>query len=549
MEFYENNEVYEESSDSYISEDNTESDSDFDYNGIIDDIDELQISEEDSDANEMEENSLDGSQAVGGGFTSISLKEITPISIFRDFFTEEILNLITDQTNIYGKDKEQRKSQRKVNSWKNISKKDIESFLGIIILMGINGLPKMRLYWSKDIAFRNNFISSIMSRDRFFQIFYNLHLADNSLEPKRESKDYSRIYKVKNFTEILLENFPNNYNFGQYGSIDETMVKFKGRSTLKQYIPAKPIKRGYKLWCLCDSITGYLFNCKIYVGKENTGEQGTLLGERAVFSLISGHSFEGKNLYFDNFFTSIELLEKLKLQNIIATGTIRSDRAGIPPHFTVKEKMERGNFKSIIVSNTIIFKWMDTKHVFLASNNCEDNKVVPVSRQLKSGQYITINCPKAINDYNKFTRGVDRFNQRISYYTFDHRSRRNWLRLFIFFLNASIFNSFICYNQLAQDKLSYLNYMVSIAKSLCSGAERRSRGRPPSETSKVASSQSILHLDNEMHLPVKGTRRRCAYCSTKEEQVRSTIECYTCKLAFCVTDEKNCFFDYHKVFM
>ena len=85
MEFYENNEVYEESSDSYISEDNTESDSDFDYNGIIDDTDELQISEEDSDANEMEENSLDGSQAVGGGFTSISLKEITSISIFRDF--------------------------------------------------------------------------------------------------------------------------------------------------------------------------------------------------------------------------------------------------------------------------------------------------------------------------------------------------------------------------------------------------------------------------------------------------------------------------------
>ena len=176
MEFYENNEVYEESSDSYISEDNTESDSDFDYNGIIDDIDELQISGEDSDANEMEENSLDGSQAVGGGFTSISLKEITPISIFRDFFTEEILNLITDQTNIYGKDKEQRKSQRKVTSWKNISKKDIESFLGIIILMGINGLPKMRLYWSKDIAFRNNFISSIMSRDRFFFKYFIIYI-------------------------------------------------------------------------------------------------------------------------------------------------------------------------------------------------------------------------------------------------------------------------------------------------------------------------------------------------------------------------------------
>jgi hypothetical protein len=207
----------------------------------------------------------------------------------------------------------------------------------------------------------------------------------------------------------------------------------------------------------------------------------------------------------------------------------------------VKEKMERGNYKSIIVSNTIIFEWMDTKHVFLASNNCEDNKVVPVSRQLKRSQFITTNCSKAVNDYNKFMRGVDRFNQRISYYTFDRWSQGNWLRLFICFLNASIFNSFIYYNQLAQDKLSYLNYIVSIAKSLCSGAEGTSHGRPHSRNSKVASSQFILHFDNEMHLIVKGRQRKCAYGSTKEE-VRSSIECYTCKLAFCVTDEKKIVF-------
>jgi hypothetical protein len=61
-----------------------------------------------------------------------------------------------------------------------VSKKDIESFLGLIILMGINELPIMKLYWSKDMAFHNIFISSIMSRDCFLQIFYNLHLADSS---------------------------------------------------------------------------------------------------------------------------------------------------------------------------------------------------------------------------------------------------------------------------------------------------------------------------------------------------------------------------------
>jgi hypothetical protein len=109
--------------------------------------------------------------------------------------------------------------------------------------MGVNNLPNMKLYWSKDMVFHNTFISSIMSRDRFLQISYNLHLADNSLEPERESKDYSKIYKVKNFTEILRRNFQKNYNFGRYGTIDESMIKFKGRSSLKQYLPLKPIKK------------------------------------------------------------------------------------------------------------------------------------------------------------------------------------------------------------------------------------------------------------------------------------------------------------------
>ncbi len=93
--------------------------------------------------------------------------------------------------------------------------------------------------------------------------------------------------------------------------------------------------------------------------------------------------------------------------------------------------------------------------------------------------------------------------------------------MFIYFLNASIFNSFVCYNQLAQDKLTYLNYMVSVAKSLCSSSERIHRGRHPSENKyKLASpKQNALNFGHEMHLPVKGKRR------------------------------KNCFFDYHKVFM
>ena len=36
-------------------------------------------------------------------------------------------------------------------------------------------------------------------------------------------------------------------------SIDEAMIKFKGRSSLKQYVSLKPIKRGIKAWVRADA--------------------------------------------------------------------------------------------------------------------------------------------------------------------------------------------------------------------------------------------------------------------------------------------------------
>ena len=102
----------------------------------------------------------------------------------------------------------------------------------------------------------------------------------------------------------------------------------------------------------------------MHLGKEETSGKEIPLGECVAFNLISGHNFQGKHLHFDNFFTSLRLLENLKLQNIKACGTIRPDLAGIPSDFDKKNRMQRGDCKSIITSNSIVFIWMDTKHVF-----------------------------------------------------------------------------------------------------------------------------------------------------------------------------------------
>ncbi|KAJ6647307.1 PiggyBac transposable element-derived protein 4 [Pseudolycoriella hygida] len=61
------------------------------------------------------------------------------------------------------------------------------------------------------------------------------------------------------------------------------MIKFKGRCVLKQYMPMKPIKRGYKVWCLADAVTGFILAFIVYTGKEKIITESTL-GERVVMT-------------------------------------------------------------------------------------------------------------------------------------------------------------------------------------------------------------------------------------------------------------------------
>ena len=44
---------------------------------------------------------------------------------------------------------------------------------------------------------------------------------------------------------------------------------------MKQYVPLKPTKRGFKVWVRADSVTGYICDFNVYVGQETTvAEEG-----------------------------------------------------------------------------------------------------------------------------------------------------------------------------------------------------------------------------------------------------------------------------------
>lgn len=83
---------------------------------------------------------------------------------------------------------------------------------------------------------------------------------------------------------MLMDQFCFLYSHHRDVSIDEAMIPFKGRSSLKQYLPLKPVKRGLKVWVLADGHTGYVTRFDLYTGKKGkTVEEG--LGASVVKSL------------------------------------------------------------------------------------------------------------------------------------------------------------------------------------------------------------------------------------------------------------------------
>ena len=82
------------------------------------------------------------------------------------------------------------------------------------------------------------------------------------------------------------ETFRANFNQARELSIDEGMVKFKGRLGFIQYMMMKPTKRGIKVWMLASPANGYMQEVDVYCGRSDgmTAEHG--LGYNVVMKVV-----------------------------------------------------------------------------------------------------------------------------------------------------------------------------------------------------------------------------------------------------------------------
>ncbi|KAJ8942608.1 hypothetical protein NQ314_010029 [Rhamnusium bicolor] len=157
----------------------------------------------------------------------------TPFQVFQLFISDQLLDRIVYQTNLYA-------AQGHITSGKKYTQTDIDEikvFLGINILMGIKHLPSYRDHWSSEPDLHDYFISNLMSVNRFRWLLGNLHLNDNISMPR----NYDKLYKLRPFLSSLEESFQRCLHLHEHVAIDEGMIRFKGRNSLKQYMPKTPI--------------------------------------------------------------------------------------------------------------------------------------------------------------------------------------------------------------------------------------------------------------------------------------------------------------------
>ncbi len=233
--------------------------------------------------------------------------------------------------------------------------------------------------------------------------------------------------------------------------VDEQIVPFRGKLSVLQYIKGKPTPWGVKIYFLCGK-SGLAYDFLIYQGAttELSERSKKVLGHEAsvVTHLCQRIQTPNHKIFFDNYFTTYNLLEILAEKKIHAAGTARLSRFANPPLKADKEmlKKERGNHDEVQSRDgkVVLVKWFDNRSVVLASNFVGVGDEDEVQRwNQKEKQYVKVKRPEVVKKYNKAMGGVDKLDQLISLYRIDIRSRKWPLRMISHAFDVAVVNSWL----------------------------------------------------------------------------------------------------------
>ncbi|CAG5015998.1 unnamed protein product [Parnassius apollo] len=197
-----------------------------------------------------------------------------------------------------------------------------------------------------------------MSRNRI-ELLQNLHFVD-----KETADTTDRIYKILSLIDTLNNSFRRYYSPKEEVCVNESQVPYRGRLIFRQYNKSKRHKYGMKLFKLC-TIPGYTCKLELYAGKNH--EQLNTTPKNVVMSLCKEILDLGHTVATDNWYTSLDLANKLLDRYTHLVGTLRKNRKSLPKQ-VIDAKLKPG--ESVAMENEpgiTVLHWKDKRSVFMLS--------------------------------------------------------------------------------------------------------------------------------------------------------------------------------------
>lgn len=179
------------------------------------------------------------------------------------------------------------------DEWENVDKTIMRAYYGLLLLAGVyrsNGESLLELW---DDKHGRPIFSATMSMIMFKKINACIRFDDKELRERERDK----LAPIRSIFDKWIQRMKILYCPGDFITVDEQLLPFRGRTQFTQYIPSKPAKYGIKLWVAADAETYYAYNMQVYVGRDRNCAPEVNQGSRVVLEMTEG-IFSGFQLFF-----------------------------------------------------------------------------------------------------------------------------------------------------------------------------------------------------------------------------------------------------------
>ena len=182
------------------------------------------------------------------------------------------------------------------------------------------------------------------------------------------------------------------------------MIAFKGRPRGRVYQPKKPHKWGLQAYMLAESNSGYCYNVEIYAGQRSDDDVDREIGGvtyATVMRLARPCFGRGHHLYFDNYYTSSQVLGDLLLNHFGACGTLHVSRKGVPSLIRHAKLRPSQALVSKRRHGIQYLRWKDKRQVNLANTIHNANTFQQWQRARNPEHQRVVEKPVAIELYTR----------------------------------------------------------------------------------------------------------------------------------------------------